>query len=159
MAKQPTARFSSAGELARAATAAALGDQAPAAWSDREPTPAAVPPSEPPSTRPFSSAYPNPADTSSSPYPPLPAPAIPARRPALGRAPVVLGTGSFYYRGERIRDSANIELANAERSSGGFDLTNPANGARYEVGPKRLRIISNGHVDSSERVLQYAAAS
>ena len=32
-------------------------------------------------------------------------------------------------------------------------------GTRYEVGPKRLRIISNGHVDSSERVLQYASAT
>ena len=66
---------------------------------------------------------------------------------------------SFYYRGERIRDGANIELPNAVRASGGFDVTNPADGTRYEVGPKRLRIISNGHVDSSERVLQYATAT
>jgi hypothetical protein len=29
----------------------------------------------------------------------------------------------------------------------------------YEVRPNRLRILSNGHVDSSERVLQYATAS
>jgi serine/threonine protein kinase len=65
----------------------------------------------------------------------------------------------FYYRGERIRDGANIELANAVRSAGGFDVTNPADGTRYEVRPERLRIISNGHVDSSEPVLEYATTS
>jgi hypothetical protein len=66
---------------------------------------------------------------------------------------------SFYYRGERIRDGANIELANAVRSAGGFDVTNPADGTRYEVRPERLRIISNGHVDSSEPVLEFATTS
>lgn len=67
--------------------------------------------------------------------------------------------GSFYYRGERIRDGAHIELTDAVRSSGGFDVTNPDNGVRYEVRPDRLRIISNGHVDSSEPVLEYASAT
>lgn len=66
--------------------------------------------------------------------------------------------GSFYYRGERLRDGAHIELADAVRSSDGFDVTNPDNGVRYEVRPERLRIISNGHVDSSEPVLEYASA-
>jgi hypothetical protein len=68
------------------------------------------------------------------------------------------GPSSFYYRGERIRDGANIELANAVRTSGGFDVTNPANGVRYEVRPQQLTILSNGHVDSAEPVLQYATA-
>jgi serine/threonine protein kinase len=244
MAKQPAARFSSAGELARAATAAASTADAPAPVAVRPS------PSPPTSTRPFSSVYPNPEDTGYSPYPPLRAPARPARRPGLGRAPLVLtaaavvvlcaaailaaisiyfnnrsspppetpsaappaqsttsptktpslsspvqgadglgfvghtarcdpgdppaavvrtalslavvcqtGPGNFYYRGERISDGANIELANAVRSSGGFDVTNAADGTRYEVRPQRLRIISNGHVDSSEPVLQYATAS
>ena len=81
-------------------------------------------------------------------------------RTALSLAVVCqTGPGSFYYRGERISDGANIELANAVRSSGGFDVTNPADGTRYEVRPQRLRIISNGHVDSSEPVLQYATAA
>jgi hypothetical protein len=44
------------------------------------------------------------------------------------------------------------------RASGGFDVTNPADGTRYEVRPELLRIISNGHVDSSGPVLQYASA-
>ncbi|ORX02669.1 protein kinase domain-containing protein [Mycobacterium szulgai] len=68
------------------------------------------------------------------------------------------GPGSFYYRGERLRDGANIELTNAVRASGGFDVTNPANGVRYQVRPERLTIVSNGHVDSAEPVLQYASA-
>jgi serine/threonine protein kinase len=67
-------------------------------------------------------------------------------------------SGNFYYRGERIRDGANIQLRDAVRSAGGFDVTNPSDGTRYEVRPQRLRIISNGHVDSSEPVLQYASA-
>jgi serine/threonine-protein kinase len=67
-------------------------------------------------------------------------------------------SGSYYYRGERISDGANIELSNAERASDGFDVTNPVDGTLYEVRPERLRIISNGHVDSSEPVLQYATA-
>jgi serine/threonine-protein kinase len=68
-------------------------------------------------------------------------------------------SGSYYYRGERIRDGANIELSNAVRASDGFDVTNPVDGTLYEVRPERLRIISNGHVDSSEPVVQYATAS
>lgn len=68
-------------------------------------------------------------------------------------------SGSYYYRGERIRDGAHIELSNAEHVGDGFDVTNPVNGVRYEVRPNRLRIISGSHVDSSEPVLQYATAS
>jgi len=68
-------------------------------------------------------------------------------------------SGSYYYRGERIRDGAHIELSNAVRASDGFDVTNPLNGVVYQVRPDRLRIISGDHVDSSEPVLQYASAS
>ena len=68
-------------------------------------------------------------------------------------------SGTYYYRGERIRDGANIELSHAERVGDGFDVTNPVDGVVYEVRPYRLRIISYGHVDSSEPVLQYATAS
>ncbi|MEZ0350667.1 serine/threonine-protein kinase [Mycobacterium sp. pR1184] len=68
-------------------------------------------------------------------------------------------SGTYYYRGERISDRANIELSNAERVGDGFDVTNPVDGVVYQVRPDRLKIISNGHVDSSERVLEYATAS
>jgi serine/threonine-protein kinase len=67
MAKQPGARYPSAGELARAATAAAASEAAP------DPRPAA-----PTSTRQFSTLYPNPAATGYTPYPP---PVQPAERP------------------------------------------------------------------------------
>ena len=36
--------------------------------------------------------------------------------------------GTFYYRGVRLSDGASIELANAVRSSMGFDVTNPTMG-------------------------------
>ena len=68
-------------------------------------------------------------------------------------------SGTYYYRGERIRDGAHLELSNAEQVEDGFVATNPVDGVVYEVRPNRLRIISYGHVDSSEQVLQYATAS
>ncbi len=68
-------------------------------------------------------------------------------------------SGSYYYRGERIRDGTHIELSNAERVGDGFDVTNPVDGVLYEVRPNRLRIISGEHVDSSEKVLHYATAT
>jgi serine/threonine-protein kinase len=65
--------------------------------------------------------------------------------------------GSYYYRGERLRDGANLQLANAVPAGGGFDVTNPADGARYEVRPDHLTILSNGRVDSDEPALEYAS--
>ena len=84
MAKQPAERFSSAGELAKAATAAASA-QAPAATS------AAPSPSPPPSTREFSAVYPNPAATGYTPYPPpAPTPEAPDRKSRFSSAQVAL---------------------------------------------------------------------
>ncbi len=65
--------------------------------------------------------------------------------------------GTYQYRGERLRDGANIQLDNATPAGGGFDAVNPADGARYEVRPDRLRILSNGGVDSDEPALQYGS--
>ena len=65
--------------------------------------------------------------------------------------------GSYYYHGERLRDGANVKLANATPSAGGFDVTNPADGASYEVRPDHLTIRSNGHVDSNEPALEYGS--
>ena len=65
--------------------------------------------------------------------------------------------GTYSYRGERLSDGANLQLANAVPAGGGFDVTNPADGARYEVRPDRLTILSNGGVDSAEPALQYAS--
>jgi serine/threonine-protein kinase len=41
--------------------------------------------------------------------------------------------GAFYYRGVRLSDGASMELANAVRSSIGFDVTNPTDGTRYLI--------------------------
>ncbi|RDH76799.1 serine/threonine protein kinase [Mycolicibacterium moriokaense] len=65
--------------------------------------------------------------------------------------------GNYQYRGERLRDGANIQLDNAAPTDGGFDATNPADGAHYEIRPNRLRILSNGHVDSDESAVQYGS--
>jgi serine/threonine protein kinase len=67
------------------------------------------------------------------------------------------GPGTYQYRGERLRDGANVQLSNAVPDGGGFDAVNPADGARYEVRPDRLRILSNGNVDSDEPALQYGS--
>ncbi|WP_082279559.1 serine/threonine-protein kinase [Mycobacterium colombiense] len=67
------------------------------------------------------------------------------------------GPANYYYRGVRLSDGASIELANAVRSSGGFDVTNPADGTRYQVRPTGISITSpSGHVDS-EPMVEYAA--
>ena len=65
--------------------------------------------------------------------------------------------GSYYYRGERLSDGADLQLANAVPAGGGFDVTNPADGARYEVRPDRLTIYSKGQVDSQEPALEYSS--
>lgn len=66
-------------------------------------------------------------------------------------------SGGYYYHGERLRDGANVRLANAVPADGGFDAVNPADGARYEVRPDTLTILSNGRVDSAERALEYGS--
>lgn len=67
------------------------------------------------------------------------------------------GSNSFYYRGERLRDGANLEISTAHRSGGGFDAVNPADGAHYVIRPDSLTIISNDGVDSEEPALEYDA--
>ena len=65
--------------------------------------------------------------------------------------------GEYYYRAVRISDGATIELPHAVRTSDGFDVTNPADGTRYQVRPKTVNIISpGGHVDS-EPVIQFVS--
>ena len=65
--------------------------------------------------------------------------------------------GTYYYRGERLRDGANLQLANAVPSGSGYTVTNPADGARYEVQPHMLTILSRGGVDSAEPALAYGS--
>src|SRR5271156_78249 len=81
----------------------------------------------------------------------------PAARCDPGSAPAVMGRttqsllvvceigpANYYYRGLRLSDGASIELANAVRSSDGFDVTNPVDGTRYQVRPTGISITSPG---------------
>lgn len=67
------------------------------------------------------------------------------------------GPANYYYRGVRLSDGASIELANAVRSSGGFDVTNPVDGTRYEVRPTGISITSPSGQVYSEPMIEYAA--
>ena len=67
------------------------------------------------------------------------------------------GPGSYYYRGVRLSDNAGIELSNAVRSSGGFDVTNPTDGTRYEIRPTSLTIVQPDGQVFSEPVLEYTS--
>ncbi|MGE2832717.1 serine/threonine-protein kinase [Mycobacterium sp. SMC-4] len=243
MAKTPGERYASAGELAQAASAALSGAAAVSG---------AATPDTPPSTRQFSTVYPNPAATGYAPYPPPPAPVAappPARRFGRGQVALMVTTvvlfaaalvlavvlvfggdtapstprlaappqssstttttsrpgdgegitgvsgtdsrgfvghtarcdsadspaaaiktslslaiicetseGDYYYRGERLRDGANIRIDNVRRSGDGFVAVNPADGARYDVQPDQLTISSNGSVDSAEPALEYGSS-
>jgi serine/threonine-protein kinase len=64
--------------------------------------------------------------------------------------------GNFYYRGVRLSDGASIELANAVRSSGGFDVTNPTDGPLPNPATS-LTIVSPDGPASYEPTLQYAS--
>jgi Protein of unknown function (DUF2510) len=68
-----------------------------------------------------------------------------------------VGPGSYYYRGVRLSDGASIELANVVHSSGGWDVTNPVDGTRYEIRPDHLTI-TRGQTSESEPMVQYASS-
>ncbi len=68
-----------------------------------------------------------------------------------------IGPATYYYRGLRLSDGASIELANAVRSSDGFDVTNPVDGTRYQVRPSSVSITSPGGQVSVEPMIQFAA--
>jgi serine/threonine protein kinase len=66
--------------------------------------------------------------------------------------------GSLYYRGVRLSDGASIELANAVRSSVGFDVTNPTDGTQYQIRPTTLTIAPPDGQASTEPVLEYSSS-
>jgi serine/threonine-protein kinase len=68
------------------------------------------------------------------------------------------GPGNLYYRGLRLSDGATIELANAVRSSVGFDVTNPTDGTRYQIRPNILNIVLPDGQVFSEPVIQYTSS-
>ena len=68
------------------------------------------------------------------------------------------GPGVYSYRAQRMSDGANLDLADAVRSSGGFDVTNPANGVRYEVRSNQVSIVEPDGRTAVEPVDQYASS-
>jgi len=84
-------------------------------------------------------------------------PAALARTPNSVLAVCRSGPGDFYYRGVRLSDGAGIELANAVRSSGGFDVTNPTDGTRYQIRPDSLTIVPPDGQPITEPMVAYAA--
>ena len=69
-----------------------------------------------------------------------------------------VGPAYYYYRGFRLLDGASIELSNAVRSSGGFDVTNPVDGTRYQVRPNGISITTPDGQVFSEPMIAYAAS-
>ena len=63
-------------------------------------------------------------------------------------------SGDYYYRGERLRDGAQLQLSNARPSGGGFDVVNPADGSLYQVRPDELTI-SSSRGSESDPALEY----
>ena len=63
--------------------------------------------------------------------------------------------GNFYYRGVRVKGGTGIELANAVRSSDGFDVKNPIDGTRYQVRSAGLSILTPDGQVFSEPMLEW----
>lgn len=75
-----------------------------------------------------------------------------AIRTAQSLAVICTSGDGYYYRGERLRDGASLELQNAQRSGAGFTVTNPADGIQYAVQPDGLTLSSSRGVDREPAV-------
>ncbi|WP_111511442.1 serine/threonine-protein kinase [Mycobacterium kyogaense] len=75
-----------------------------------------------------------------------------AIRTAQSLAVICASGDGYYYRGERLRDGANLELQNAQRSGAGFTVTNSADGIQYAVQPDGLTLSSSRGVDREPAV-------
>lgn len=80
-----------------------------------------------------------------------------AIRTAQSLAVICKSGDSYYYRGERLRDGANLELQNAQRSGAGFTVVNPADGIQYAVQPDGLTLSSSRGVDR-EAALEFGSS-
>jgi serine/threonine protein kinase, bacterial len=62
------------------------------------------------------------------------------------------GPASFYYRGLRLSDGGNMELADATPTASGFSVTNPSDGTEYDVSQTGLVIHWNDKVYTESAV-------
>ncbi|SUA73567.1 Probable serine/threonine-protein kinase pknH [Nocardia otitidiscaviarum] len=67
------------------------------------------------------------------------------------------GVGRYYYQGVRLSDGARIELDDPVPAADGFTVTNPADGTRYEIGPRSLTIMRDGEVLADQAMIEYAS--
>ncbi|WP_306356956.1 MULTISPECIES: serine/threonine-protein kinase [unclassified Nocardia] len=67
------------------------------------------------------------------------------------------GVGRYYYQGVRLSDGARIELDDPVPAADGFTVTNPADGTRYEIGPRSLTIVRGDEVLADEAMIEYAS--
>jgi serine/threonine-protein kinase len=84
-------------------------------------------------------------------------PAVMARTTLSVLVVCQLSPGNYYYRAVRISDGASIELANAVRTSAGFDVTNPADNSLRQVRPTYVRIVFPGVTTQTEPMVDYAS--
>ncbi|OBI48131.1 protein kinase [Mycobacterium kyorinense] len=163
--------------LVAGAAAVLIAAVAGALWwgfgADRQPDVAVPPPA-----RTTTTVQPPRSSSSTAAQPPLSLPGTdaqgfvdyPGARCDPGNRPTVLarteesvlvicqaGPSRYYYRGVRLSDGAAIELANAVRSSGGFDVVNPVDGTRYEVRGDGLTIKLSDGRHFMEPIVDYAA--
>lgn len=85
-------------------------------------------------------------------------PAVMARTTQSVLVVCQIDPATYYYRGVRLSDGAGIELANVVRSSGGFDVTNPTDGTRYQVRPDGMSITTPDGQVFTEPMTEYSAA-
>lgn len=84
-------------------------------------------------------------------------PAVMARTTLSVLVVCQVGPGNYYYRAVRVSDGDSIELANAVRSSAGFDVTSPADGTIRQVRSTYVRIIFPGGPVQTEPIVEYAS--
>ena len=65
------------------------------------------------------------------------------------------GPNNFYYRGIGNTVDGGIELRGAVPASGGFDVSNPSDGTKYQVRPDGLTILMPGRPPWSEAMVDY----
>ena len=84
-------------------------------------------------------------------------PAVMARTTLSVLVVCQVSPGNYYYRAVRMSDNASIELANAVRTSAGFDVTNPADGSLRQVRPTYVKIVSPGGDVQTELIVGYVS--